>query len=245
MAAPRRSLPDPDLGVGTAVGLGDGGGEVDDVEAAVRGWIIGGDEPLEEQVAERLVVAVELAVGRDDHERVHVRPSWVAPRTAPTTRPGAARCARARSGPRRPWPPARRTRARQVAVVEHDRDVAAVPDLHAVRPPGVEVLDAACHGARIVAAIPASASAASVARSTAVSGSHIAVGRRPKRTSKSRAPQRISVRRSRVDASGRIVWWYGWAIPVPPPRGRPPRTPRVRRAPRSRASRRASGPCSR
>ena len=27
------------------------------------------DQPLEEEVAERLMVAVELAVGRDDHER--------------------------------------------------------------------------------------------------------------------------------------------------------------------------------
>ena len=57
-------------------------------------------------------------------------------------------------------------------------------------------------------------------RSTAVSGSHRPLGRRPNRSSKSRMPQAISVRRSAADASGRIVWWKAWAIALPPP---PPR----------------------
>ena len=73
---------------------------------------------------------------------------------------------------------------------------------------------ATCHGARIVWATPSSASTRSVARSTAVSGSHSPVGRRPKRSSKSRSPQRISVRRSAAEASGRIAWWNAWAIPL-------------------------------
>ena len=64
--------------------------------------------------------------------------------------------------------------------------------------------------------MPASASIRRVGRSTAVSGSHIPVAGRPKRTSKSRMPQRISVRRSAADASGRIAWWNGWAIPLIP-----------------------------
>ena len=43
--------------------------ERDDVEAAIRRGRIGVDEALEEQVAELLVVAVQLAVGRDHGER--------------------------------------------------------------------------------------------------------------------------------------------------------------------------------
>ena len=64
--------------------------------------------------------------------------------------------------------------------------------------------------------MPCAAASRSVARSTAVSGSHSPAGRRPNRSSKSRMPQAISVRRSAAEASGRIVWWNGWAIALPP-----------------------------
>src|SRR3989304_2304755 len=42
-----------------------------------------------------------------------------------------------------------------------------------------------------------------VSRSTAASGSHSPSARWPKRSSKSRSPQRISVRRARTEGSGR------------------------------------------
>ena len=69
VAAPRRPLRDPDDRVRPARLLGDRLGEADDVEAAIRGSRFRRDEALEEEVAELLVVAVELAVGRDERER--------------------------------------------------------------------------------------------------------------------------------------------------------------------------------
>ena len=105
--------------------------------------------------------------------------------------------------------------------------------------------------------MPLSTSSRSVGRSTAVSGSHIPVGRRPNRTSKSRSPQRISVRRSAAVVSGRIEWWKGWAMPLAsrspstnpryatgyprPSRAEPSRAEPSRAEP-SRASRPASAP---
>ncbi len=61
-------------------------------------------------------------------------------------------------------------------------------------------------GARIVKVSPASASTSSVSSSTAVSGSHMPSGSRPKRTRKSSMPQRTWVTLSRREASGMIMW---------------------------------------
>ena len=65
---------------------------------------------------------------------------------------------------------------------------------------------AAWCGARIVNRIPSRARISSVSRSTAVSGSHMPSGGRPKRCLKSRIPQRTCVCLSRALASGRIMW---------------------------------------
>ena len=51
--------------------------------------------------------------------------------------------------------------------------------------------------------------------SIAVSGNQRPSASRPKRSRKSRIPQRISVRRSAAEASAAIAWWYDCAIPLP------------------------------
>ena len=162
-------------------------------------------------VAVRLVMAVQLAVRRDHDERRRLAGERLLE--------AAAAAGRARTiGIDRRHRLERHGR-RQQPVVEHRDDRAAVAEIDPDRTPRVEHLPVApstCHGARIVWLMPSSASTRSVARSTAVSGSHMPVGRRPKRTSKSRRPQRTSVRRSAADASGRIVWWKGWAMPFAP-----------------------------
>jgi hypothetical protein len=53
--------------------------------------------------------------------------------------------------------------------------------------------------------------------STAVSGSHMPAGDRPKRASKSRIPQITCVRRSRAVDSGMMVWLYACASAEPWP----------------------------
>src|SRR5207248_592293 len=68
--------------------------------------------------------------------------------------------------------------------------------------------------------MPSSASARSVAKSAAVSGSHIPSGSRPNRRRKSAMPQRICVRRSRSLQRGRMAWLYAWAMALPWPRRR-------------------------
>ncbi len=130
VAAPRGPVADPDLGVWVAVRLGGRRLEPDDVERAA-GPGLGRDEALEEQVAERLVVAVQLAVGRDDQRRVAAVPD----------------------GAVEPWRDAlagepvgigggggfERDGGGQLPVVEHRRDVAAAADVDAVRLAGIEV----------------------------------------------------------------------------------------------------------
>ena len=176
------------------------------------------DEPGEEVLAERLVMAVQLAVGRDDDERRRRRrgvasrakrgtsrsrtnasaSTVAAARTRPP--PTAAR----RRGPRRSTGPSPRSmrygrRVSRSCAVDlprrEDRVLDALvgqqPERRPGRPP----------------------SRAATSRSA----------RRPKRSSKSRRPQRISVRRSAAEASGRMVWWNGWAMPVDA-RGRRRRT---------------------
>ena len=104
-------------------------------------------------------------------------------------------------------------RGRQRAVVEGDDDVPIGAQLDAV--------EAAGYRGRWSppARAPGSCSARrprramrSVSRSTAVSGSQRPLGRWPKRSSASRRPQRISVRRSRAAASGRMAWWKACAM---------------------------------
>ena len=65
---------------------------------------------------------------------------------------------------------------------------------------------AAWWGARMAYFIPSSAMISSVSKSTAVSASHIASGKRWKRDSKSLMPQMIWVRLSREFASGMMMW---------------------------------------
>ncbi len=137
MTAPRGPLANADRRVAVAIGLGQGGGEADDIEAAIRAGHLGRHEALEEQVAERLVVAVELAVARDDDQR---RPGAVRVTGGRRAHPGHDPFAREpiRVGGRGGL---ERDRARQVAVVERDRDVTPVADVDAVRAARVERRD--------------------------------------------------------------------------------------------------------
>ena len=182
----------------------------DDVEATIRRSGFRGDEALQEQVAELLVVAVELAVGRDQGKRRLAAGSGATaePRGDPLA--GEAVGIRRRLG-------LERDRRRQAGVVEHDDDRAAVADLDPVRPAGVDRrLRRLPRGEDRVADALLGGDSRSVGRSTAVSGSQMPAGRRPNRISNSRRPQRISVRRSAAEASGRIEWWNAWAIALPP-----------------------------
>ena len=184
MAAPRGPFRDPDRGRSGPPGLGQAPRARRRRTPAPIAIGRGCDEPLEEQLAERLVVAVQLAVGGDHDQR----------RLVVGERPGAIRGSSrpGRSGRRRRSPcGSNETARRQVAVVEGHDHVAAIAELDAVRPPRVDVARRRpATGARIVWRMPASASTRSVARSTAVSGSHIPIAGRPNRTSKSRRPQR-------------------------------------------------------
>ena len=130
VAAPRRPLADPDLGMDMALVLGHGLVEAHDVERPAR-VRLGRHEALEEQVAERLVVAVELAVG-GDHER---RRGVVVEGVGQSRRNAFAR-EPVRVGGRGGL---ERDRPREVAVVEHRGDVAAATHVHAVGPPRVDV----------------------------------------------------------------------------------------------------------
>ena len=108
MAAPGRAIGDVGVRQRVPVLGGQRLPEGHHVEATVDGRV---HEPLEEQVAELLVVAVQLAVGGD-------RPRGVSPPASSTSCPGGAgsRCAagpsRGRSGRRRPSPRAGRRRPR-------------------------------------------------------------------------------------------------------------------------------------
>ncbi len=65
MTAPRRAIGDAGVRQCVPVLGCERLPERNHVEATVDGRV---HEPLEEQVPERLVVAVQLAIGRDDHE---------------------------------------------------------------------------------------------------------------------------------------------------------------------------------
>ena len=132
VTAPRGPVADPDLGVRVAGRLLGDRGERDDVEAAVRGRLRRGDEAVEEQVAERLVVAVELAVARDDEHRC----APVVQRAPEARRDALAREA-VRVGRHRRLEGDRR---RQVGVVEQHRDVAPAAHVDAVRLAVVQVV---------------------------------------------------------------------------------------------------------
>ena len=74
MTAPGSSLADPNLGVGVTRGVREDLRKRDHVEPAVGRLCRGRHEALQEQVPERLVVAVQLAVaGDDEHRRSPVR----------------------------------------------------------------------------------------------------------------------------------------------------------------------------
>ena len=183
-------------------------GEVDDVEAAVR----------------RSAPRAAMRRWRNRSRNVWWWP-YSSPSVAMTTSggassgvaavqpPGVARSARARTGRRRPSPPAR-TRPPPTGRRRRTRPrCPAAAELHAVRTPGVEFA-----GVRL----PRREDRVPDARSASAAGSPgrprsraaTALGRRPKRSRKSRRPQRISVRRSAGEASGRIAWWNGLGHPV-------------------------------
>ena len=107
VAAPRRPLADPRRpGAGPAAASASDVGDRHDVEAAIgTARAVGVHQPLEEQVAELLVVAVQLAIGRDQGQRRRRR------RRAGPASGAAARRARGRSD-RRPTSPRARTRRR-------------------------------------------------------------------------------------------------------------------------------------
>ena len=89
--------------------------------------------------------------------------------------------------------------------------------------------------------MPSAASASSVAMSTAVSGSHMPSGSRPKRCRKSAMPHRDQRAGGRASsASGRIAWTYGCAIAEP----WPPEALRRSRRSASRIAASTSGACS-
>ena len=107
--------------------LGDRFGERDDVEPAIRTSGVGRDEALEEQVAELLVMAVELAVG-GDQDAGGGSPSGIVaaePRGDPLAGEpiGVGRRLRLE-----------RDRRRQAGVVEDDDDRAPVAQLDPIRP---------------------------------------------------------------------------------------------------------------
>ena len=64
---------------------------------------------------------------------------------------------------------------------------------------------------------PISAMMSRVSKSTAVSGSHMPSGFRPKCRSKSLIPHRTWVYLSRLLASGIMMWLYAWASAEPCP----------------------------
>ena len=241
MAAPRRPLADPDLGVRRPSGS---------ATAVARSTT---SKPR----------SGAGSSGATSRSRNRSRNDWWWPYSSPSRRDDAASRRVARRPPGRgPRREARhdalareaigvgrrgrleRHRARQVAVVEHDDDVPPA----ARRRPGTAAgcrgsRRRACHGARIVAAIPASASAASVARSTAVSGSHIAVGRPSEPHLEVAEPPQdlrppVVRRRERQD---RVVEGLGDPGPAALAVGRrePPRAPP---APRSRGTPVSVGP---
>ena len=226
MAAPGRSLPDPDLGVRVAVRFRDGGDEVDDVEAPIG----------------RL--AAPARRGARGTGRGTTGDGRTARRRWRRSRPGAASPAAPTSGRRRPRLDALAREAvgvarvaagieghgaGQVPVVERDRDVTSRRRRRrgtggACPPRGTS----ACHGARIVASMPASARTRRVARSTAVSGSHIAAagGRTAARNRGCPSAPR-SAGRERRRAAGSCGGRPGRSR-CRRPRGRTPRSPRAR-----------------
>ena len=134
MAAPRRPLDDPARPERLA-----GGSRSRRPRRAVTtsnprslGRAGSGHEALEEQVAERLVVAVQLAVGRDDRRAAARRAAPDPPRAAGATRSRAKRSASAVASR------LERDRRRQAPVVERDDDAPAAAELDPVRPAGVE-----------------------------------------------------------------------------------------------------------
>ena len=106
--------------------------ERDDIEPTVAGMRVRRHEPVEEQVAEGLVMAVQLAVARDDqHRGAAVRNLAAQPVGDPLAREavGVGRD-RGLEG----------DRSRQLRVVEDHGDVGPVARVHAVRAAVVEVV---------------------------------------------------------------------------------------------------------
>ena len=233
MAAPRGPLDDPDRPERAAGRLVQAPRERDDVEAARRAVGPRLDEALEEQLAERLMVAVQLAVGGDHDERrlvVGQGPGRQA-RLEPVPR---------RSGRRRPSRAAR-TRPRPTGRRRTARPRCSRPPPSSTRygrrvsTCGVAGLPRARGSCARCRPRPGAAGSAGRPRSRAAT-SRSPAGRSAR--SKSRRPQRISVRRSAAEASGRIVWWNGWASPLMP------RSPVDERRDRRPDRRRSSQPAS-
>ena len=132
MAAPRGPLDDSDDGI-AAIGLGERIGQGDDVEAPIGYRRIRRDEALEEEVPELLVVAVELAVGRDERKR---RDPVVREFRA-GRQPGQDTFAGEAVGIGRGLR-LERDRGRQARVVEDGGDRPTVAEVDAVGPAGVE-----------------------------------------------------------------------------------------------------------
>ncbi len=130
MAAPRRPVDDPHRRQAVARGVGDDGVEGHDVEAAVRVVRAGDEEALEEEVAELLVVAVQLAVGRDHREgRVE--------RRGPAAKPGSDALASEAVGVGGRLG-LERHRSGQTGVVEDRDDPGVVSEVDPVRATGVD-----------------------------------------------------------------------------------------------------------
>ena len=143
VAAPGRAFGDPDDRVMSSGLLGDRFGERHDVEPPpIRRRRVRGHEALEEQVAELLMVSVELTVGRDEGER------W---RVGGERRSAGARLARGRSDQRQRSPRAR-TRPRRRGPRRRETTTIERPPPRSTRY-GRRLSSpdsAACHGARIV-----------------------------------------------------------------------------------------------
>ena len=200
MAAPRGPFGEMAHGLGRPARLQQRLGQRDDVESAVRDGPGRGGEPLQEQVAELLVVAVQLAVGGDQDE------AGLAVGEGGAGQPG---------GDALPGEPVgvgrgrglERDGARQPAVVEGDDDRAPPAELEPVRPPRVET--GVGRLPRREDRVADTLLGENPERRQVHRGLRQpeALGRRPKRSWNSRSAQRISVRRSAADASGRIAWW--------------------------------------
>ena len=212
MAAPRGPLDDPDRPERPTGRLAQG------VRRATTT-----SKPRGRAVGRRLDEALEEAGRGTAGDGRTARRRWRSPRAAarrresvPDARRGSIRSAAKRSASAVARG-SNETAADRSAVVQRDDDAPAAAELDPIRPAGLDVrrrppatARGSCGGCRL----GQQPQGRQVDRG--LRAATCPVAGRPNRSSKSRRPQRISVRRSAADASGRIVWWNGWASPLTP-----------------------------